>query len=88
MWFCISTMKSKGMEKGKSDSLFLYTGFKNWKDATVAFKEHQSSTIHKTALQLVVNIPATYGDAGEMLSTNYAQEKTDNKQCLLSNIVF
>ena len=47
------------MEKGKSDSSFLFTGFKNWKDGTVAFKEHQSSATHKTAFQLVVDIPAT-----------------------------
>jgi len=30
-------MKSEGVEKGGSDSPFLHTGFKNWKDATVAF---------------------------------------------------
>ena len=56
---CISAMKTKGMEKGKSDSSFLFTGFKNWKDTTVAFKEHQSSATHKTALQLVIDVPAT-----------------------------
>jgi len=37
---CISAMKTKGMEKSKS--IVLFTGFKNWRDATVAFKEHQS----------------------------------------------
>ena len=31
------------MEKGNSKSSFLLTGFKNWKDGTVAFKDHQAS---------------------------------------------
>jgi len=47
---CISAMKSKGVEKDKSDSSFLYTGFKNWKDTTVAF----NSTTHKVELQLLI----------------------------------
>ena len=88
---CIKAMKYKGMEKGKSDSSFLYTGFKNWKDGTVAFKDHQSSSTHKTALQLVVDIPANYNDVNEMLSTSYTQGKKDYKQCLLkilSNVLF
>ena len=88
---CITAMKNKGMEKGNSDSSFLFAGFKNWKDGTVAFKDHQSSATHKTALQLVVDIPSSYADVGEMLSSEYAQEKSNNKQCLLkilSNVAF
>ena len=82
------------MEKGNSESSFLFTGFENWKDGTVAFKDHQASlAAHKTALQLVVNIPSLYADVGqgEMLSSEYAQEKRINKQCLLkilSNVAF
>ena len=88
---CITAMKNKGMEKGNSESSFLFTGFKNWKDATVVFKDHQASAAHKTALQLVVDIPSSYADVGEMLSSEYAQEKRINKQCLLkilSNVAF
>ena len=88
---CITAMKNKGMEKGNSESSFLFTGFKNWKYATVAFKDHQASAAHKTALQLVVDIPSSYADVGEMLSLEYAQEKRINKQCLLkilSNVAF
>ena len=80
------------MEKGNSESSFLFTGFKNWKDGTVAFKDHQASlAAHKTALQLVIDIPSSYADVGEMLSSEYAQEKRINKQCLLkilSNVAF
>ena len=79
------------MEKGSSDSSFLLAGFKNWKDGTVAFKDHQSSVTHKKALQLVVDIPSSNADVGEMLSSEYAQEERINKQCLLkilSNVAF
>ena len=75
-------MKKKRMEKGNSESSFLFTDFKNWKDGTIAFKGHQASAAHKTALQLVVDIPSLYADVGEMLSSEYAQEKRINKQCL------
>ena len=48
---CITAMKKKGMEKGNSESSFLFTDFKNWKDGTIAFKGHQASAAHKTVLQ-------------------------------------
>ena len=88
---CITAMKNKGMQKGNSESSFVFAGFKNWKDGTVAFKDHQASAAHKTALQLVVDIPSSYADVGEMLSSEYTQEKKNNRQCLLkilSNVAF
>ena len=87
----ITAIKKKGMEKSNSEFSFLFTGFKNWKDGTVAFKDHQASAAHKTALQLVVDIPSSYADVGEMLSSEYALDKRINKQCLrkiLSNVAF
>jgi len=44
------------MEKGKSDSSFLYTGLKNWKYTTVTFKEHQLLITHKILLQFIVKM--------------------------------
>ena len=79
------------MEKGNSNSSFLLAGFKNWKDGMVAFKDHQPSTTHKKALQLDVDIPSSNADVGEMVSSEYAQEKRINKQYLLkilSNVAF
>ena len=88
---CITAMKHKGMKQSRGDSSFTNVGFKNWKDATISFRDHQSSVTHKTALQLVVDIPVLYPDVGEMISTGHAKEKRDSRQCLLkilSNVAF
>ena len=56
-----------------------------------ASKNHEASASHKEALQVVMVIPATCSDVGEMLSREHAQEKIENCQCLLpilSNIRF
>ena len=88
---CVSALKSKRMERSRGDLAFTSNGFKNWKDATISFKNHEASASHKEALQVVMVIPATCSDVGEMLSREHAQEKSKNRQCLiriLSNIHF
>ena len=88
---CVSALKSKRMERSRGDLAFTSNGFKNWKDATISFKNHEASASHKEALQVVMVIPATCSDVGEMLSREHAQEKSENRQCLLrilSNIRF
>jgi len=81
--FFIMAMKHKGMERSRGDYAFTH-----WKDAT---RDNQSSAVHKTALQSVVDIPASYPDVGEIVSTNHARDKKDSRQCLLkilSNVAF
>ncbi len=88
---CVSALKSKRMDPSRGDNAFTSSGFKNWKDATISFKNHEASASHKQALQVVVVIPSTFPDVGEMLSREHAQEKSENRQCLLrilSNIRF
>ena len=88
---CVSALKSKRMERSKDDLAFTSNGFKNWKDATISFKNHEASASHKEALQMVMVIPATCSDVGEMLCREHATEKSENRQCLLwilSNIRF
>ena len=88
---CVSALKSKRLERSRGDLAFTSNGFKNWKDATISFKNHEASASHKEALQVVMVIPATCSDVGEMLSREHAQEKSKNRQCLiriLSNIHF
>ena len=88
---CVSALKSKRMERSRGDLAFTSNGFKNWKDATISFKNHEASASHKEALQVVMVIPATCSDVGEILSREHAQEKSKNRQCLiriLSNIHF
>ena len=79
------------MQKGNSKSLFVFPGFKNWRDGTVVIKDHQASAARKTALQLVIDMPYSYADVGEMLSSEYTQERRINRQCLLKilwNVAF
>ena len=87
----MSALKSKKMERSRGDLSFTSKGFKNWKDATISFKNHEASASHKDALQVMVVIPLTWQDVGEMLSQEHAREKSENRQCLLrilSNIRF
>jgi hypothetical protein len=64
------------------DSAFISTGFSNWKDATVSFAHHTDSITHKTAVDLVITLPKTTGDIGELLSAAHAAEKESNRKCL------
>ena len=76
---CVSALKSKRMYRSRGD------------DATISFKTHEASASHKEALQVVMVIPSTCSDVGEMLSREHAQEKGENRQCLhriLLNIRF
>lgn len=74
-----------------ADQAFTSRGFSNWKDAKVAFKNHEQTSCHKEAVQMVVVVPKCYKDCAELLSTEHAKEKADNRQLLyklLTNIRF
>ena len=54
------------------------SGCSNWKNAsgkTGGFSSHERSKCHKTALEIVVSLPKTTKDVGEMLSSTYAEGK-------------
>ena len=72
---CVSALKSKRMERSRGDLAFTSNGFKNWKDATIGFKNHEASASHKEALQVVMVIPATCSDVGEMFLGNMPKRK-------------
>ena len=42
------------MDQSRDNFAFTSNGFKNWKDATISFKNHEASARHKVALQVVV----------------------------------
>ena len=71
----VSALKSKRMERSRGDLAFTSNGFKNWKDATIGFKNHEASASHKEALQVVMVIPATCSDVGEMFLGNMPKRK-------------
>ena len=69
----------------------LYTAvYSNWKNAsgnTGGFSCRERSRSHKTALEVVVSLPQTTKDVGEMLSSKYAEEKRIRRLYLFNNII-
>ncbi len=65
------------------DSAFIFSGFSNWKDGTVAFAAHEKSVTHKKAVDAIITIPSTTQNVGEMLSSAHAEEQSRSRQCLL-----
>ena len=66
-------------------------GFSNWKDATVSFKKHSQSKAHNESVQVVVTLPKTTKDIGELLSTEHRAEKEmarDMLRMILSSVRF
>ena len=79
------------MGKSRGDLAFTVKGFSNWKDGTIGIKKHEGSGSHKEALQVMIVIPSTCHDVGDVLVKQHKQEKKDNRQCLLkilSNVQF
>lgn len=83
---CISAIKTgkvKLITGNVQDSTFVSGGFSNWKDASRCFNNHEKTTTHKTAVEMVITLPRTTGDVGEMLSSTLATEKRDNRCYIL-----
>ena len=88
---CVVALQSKKIKWQKGDPSFVSKGFSTWKKATVAFKSHESSSCHREAMQMIVELPKTCPDVGDMLSREHATEKGQNRECLLkiiSNLKF
>ena len=64
------------------DSLFLSSGFANWKDAVAGFNKNEKTNTHKQAVEVVLTTPATTGDVGEQLSSEHAEQCATNRRCL------
>lgn len=71
--------QSKGNTR---DSTFAFNGFCNWKDATHSFSNHERSLIHRKAVEVVITLPQTTRDVGDLFSMAHAAEKCTNRQCL------
>jgi len=79
------------MTPKRADPSFVQKGFCYWKDATIAFKKHELSECHKEAVQVAIVLPRSCPDVGEMLSSQHAHQKKQNRECLLkiiSNLKF
>jgi len=91
-YLCMKAVRKKTLITSRcADKAFISTGFSNWKDAKVAFRNHEQTKCHKEAVHTVVVLPREYEDCGELLSSQHALEKVYNRQMmlkLLSNIHF
>jgi hypothetical protein len=86
----VAELHGRPVSKYKDDK-FCKFGFSNWKKAIAKFERHHNTKSHHEALDLVVKIPSTNKDVGNMLSSNLAAQKIENKKILriiLSNIRF
>ena len=84
-YLCVKSLQKK-MTIKRADPSFVQRGFSYWKDATIAFKKHESSDCHKEAVDR-----SACPDVGEMLSSQHSQQKNENRECLLkilSNLKF
>jgi len=91
-FLCMKAVKKNTLITRRcADKAFISTRFSNWKDAKVAFRNHEQTKCHKEAVQTVVDLPKDYEDCAELLSLQHAKEKATNRQMMLklfSNICY
>ena len=80
---CVKAVRDFKRSSKNAEEAFLTRGYNNWKAATDAFRKHESSDCHAQSVEKPYTLPSTTKDIGETLSTLHAQEKLQNRQCLL-----
>ena len=90
---CIKAIKTGKMKLAGNakDSSFIFNGFHSWKEAIRCLNTHEQTSTHKRAVEMLITIPETTHDVGEMLSLSLAAKKNANRQVLLKiaqNILF
>ena len=67
--------------EGNIDEAFVLHGYCNWKDASGdkgGLASHESSSVHKRAVEVIETLPRTTRDIGEQPSSAHAEEKLRN----------
>ena len=75
----------------KTNPAFLFDGFCNWKKALDAFREHEKSECHTTALLNLVTVTQSCADVSELLSDVFILKRKQNRKMfvlLLENIQY
>ncbi len=57
-------------------------GFCNWKNATVSFRNHETSACHAEAVEAIITLPSSTIGIGELLSKQHAIQKLNNRHAL------
>ena len=71
------------MKATNKDVAFITKGFTNWKDATDCFRRHEQSKCHLESIELMVTLPHSVQDIGEVLSSVHAQGKSMNRKMFI-----
>ena len=83
---CVTALKTGKLEQSKGntrDSTFVFHWLLHWKDVTHSFSNHETSWIHRRALEVhvVITLPQATRNVGELLSTAHTAEKCKDQQC-------
>ena len=73
---------NKFFARTKRDPAFISKGFKNWKNATIAFNAHLRSDCHKKGCE-ILELHSTTSDVAENLSKMYKEENELNRMMLI-----
>ena len=82
-FYCAQQKSNLGSARNKQ-LVFIETGFSNWKNALLAFREHQNSQCHKLAVEYAKTIPSC--ENVEMMSENARELMGENYRCLIAII--
>ncbi|XP_065903857.1 zinc finger MYM-type protein 1-like [Dysidea avara] len=82
-FYCVKGFKEGKLKAPNADPAFVSKGFCNWKDGTLSFRKHELSACHKEAIEVMVTLPATVKDIGELSSQSHANQKAKNRQLFL-----
>ena len=59
---CMTAQRDGRLSSSTVDKAFIVTGFSNWKDATIRFKNHESSGCHREAVERAITLPKVTKD--------------------------
>ena len=84
---CVKAFKTgKIKAEGHIDEAFVLRGYCNWKDASGekgGFASHESSSVHKKAVEVIETLPRTTRDIAEQFCSAHAEEKLRNRAYIL-----
>ena len=85
--FCYTCMKceheKKFLSSKKREPAFISKGYMYWKEATTAFKKHQTSDCHGEAVEALLVLPHCIKDIAELQDAEHAAQKALNHRVFM-----
>ena len=82
-YYCGKAEQEDKLKANNKDVAFITKRFTNWKDAIDCFRHHEQSKCHLESLEIMVKLPNSVHDIGEVLSNAHAHGKSTNRKILL-----